>query len=221
MTWYAKNTGAYLMGSVEADSNAREMLNLLMNSYGWTFEACCGLFGNIDFEGGWNPWRWENDNILTYMQSQTTTKGMGLIGWTPARKYLFNNAGTGSTIYFPNYNQESYPGYAPNWSDRAGSVSDGNAQTMLIGEAMARNSNNMWVQRKACTAHQFISLSDPRQAAYYWLWNAEYPADIQNQESRRMSHALAWYEHLGGSGGKGFPLPILFKRAIDYAQGIL
>ncbi|MBQ4233030.1 MAG: tape measure protein, partial [Lachnospiraceae bacterium] len=53
-----------------------------------------GALGNMQYEVGLNPWRWQGDNILTRAQAQTsgTSNGYGLIGWTPARKYQFNNA---------------------------------------------------------------------------------------------------------------------------------
>lgn len=230
MTWHAKRTGAYYMGEQEADDNAREALYILQTYYGWTFAACCGMFGNIDFEGQWNPWRWESDHLLTKQQAIDAyipsgwrySPGYGLIGWTPARRYQINDATdpASGTVFFPNYDQENYPGYGPNWSDINGRPTDGEAQIRLIGEAMSRGSGNIWVRRKPCSSSQFITLTDPREAAYYWLWNAEYPQNPQQQENRRMQHAYDWYQHLGGSGS-GFPLPILFKRAIDYSKGIL
>lgn len=226
MTWYAKRTGAYYMGSTEADSNAREALGILMNSYGWTFEACCGMFGNIDYEGQWNPWRWEGpDNVRTRAQAQsdtTYTHGYGLIGWTPAKKYQFNNATDprSGVVFFPGYDQESYPGYGPNWADVAGRPEDGAAQIRLIGEAMRRGSGNFWVNRKGCTASRYITLTDPGQAAYYWLWNAEFPESPASKEAQRRRAAIAWYNHLGGGPLAGRKV-WLYKRIIDTSNGKL
>ena len=226
MTWYAKPTGYYLMGSTEADSNAIESMHILRGVYNWTFEACCGLFGNIDYEGQWNPWRWQADNILTENQARTATgsyamaHGYGLIGWTPAKKYQFNNASEDGTVFFPNYDQESYPGYGPNFADRSGLATDGAAQIKLIGEAMYHGSSSIWIQRKNMTARNFTQLTDPREAAYYWLWNAEFPADIQSQVNRRMRAAQNWYEHLGGSYSN-IPYIVLMKKAIDHSKGLL
>ena len=227
MTWYAKQTGGYLMGSTEADSNATEMAHILMNSFGWTFEACCGMFGNIDAEGGWNPWRWQADQILSQSQARNATgsymmdHGYGLIGWTPAKKYQFNNAVDGDgDKYFPDYDQESYPGYGPNFSDVPGLATDGQAQTILIGTAMANNSGNIWVLRKSCTASRFITLTNVRNAAYYWLWNAEYPTPLTPAVERtRMNNAVSWYQHLGGLiSNKKY---IIFKKVIDHNHGRL
>lgn len=225
MTWYAKRTGAYYMGSTEADGNANEALLIMMTEYGWTYAACCGVFGNIDYEGQWNPWRWESDNVRSVAQSQSDhgwTHGYGLIGWTPSGKYIWNNFTMNGVVLFPNYNQESYPGYGPNFSDRAGLATDGAAQIRLICEAMSRGSGNIWVKRKNCTASQFIHLTDPKQAAYYWLWNAEYPANPSAQENNRMTHAQRWYDHLGGGPSvTGTPLPIIFKKIADRSRGFL
>ena len=221
MTWHAKTTGAYSPSSQDAIDNATEAMQILMTDYGWTKAACCGMFGNIDYEGGWNPWRWERDIVRSqsFARNQTIpsgwtySPGYGLIGWTPAAKYQFDSSG-----YFPGYNQESYPGYGPNWSDIAGIPEDGAAQIKLIGEAMARGSGNIWQNRKACTTSQFIALNDPRIAAYYWLWNAEYPADISHQEPIRMQAAYDWYIRLGGSGAP--PWIIFLKKAADNSRGI-
>lgn len=221
MTWHAKNTGAYSPTSQEAIDNANEALTILVNDYGWTKAAACGVFGNINYEGAWNPWRWESDNIRSVAQSQSDhgyTHGYGLIGWTPSGKYCWNNFTMNGVVLFPNYNQESYPGYGPNFSDRAGLATDGAAQIKLLAEAMSRGSGNIWVQRKPCTTSQFIQLTDPRTAAYYWLYNAEYPADPQQQEARRMQAALEWYERLGGNAAP--PWIIFLKKASDNSRGV-
>ena len=215
-TWHAKQTGSYSPTSQEAYDNALLSMQIMMNEYGWTKAAACGVFGNIDYEGVWNPWRWEGDNVRTRAQAQSDTgytHGYGLIGWTPAGKYQFNNFSLNGVILFPNYNQESYPGYGPNWSDQAGLATDGAAQIKLICEAMARGSGNIWIQRKPCSASEFIRLTDPEDAAYYWLWNAEYPAQIEQQEARRKAAALAWYERLPASA-ESFPLILLLAKAV-------
>lgn len=228
MTWHAKRTGSYSPSSSEAYDNATEAARILINDFGWHEGACAGLFGNIDYEGVWNPWRWEGDNVKTRSQAQSTSMGYGLIGWTPARKYQFNNATTsGGVAWFPNYDQESYPGYGPNWDDVAGVATDGAAQIRLIGEAMARSNPNIWIQRKSCSQHRFITLDNPEQAAYYWLWNAEYPASIgpghdpTATEHRRMTAARAWAERLDWNLPGCCPFIILMKKGHDHMRGLL
>lgn len=222
MTWHAKPRDPYSPSSQDAIDNANESMLILMNEYGWTKAACCGLFGNIDHEGAWNPWRWQDDIILSRSQSQSEhglSHGYGLIGWTPAGKYQFNNFTQDGTVLFPNYNQESYYGYGPNWSDVSGIPEDGAAQIRLIGEAMSRGSGNIWVTRKVCSASQFTQLRDPRVAAYYWLWNAEYPGNIHIQEPIRMQSAADWYARLGGNSAP--PWIIFLKKAADISRGLL
>lgn len=228
MAWHAKDTGSYSPSSQEAIDNATEAARILINEYGWTQAACCGLFGNIDFEGVWNPWRYEGDRRKTRAQAQTTSDGYGLIGWTPARKYQFNDATTsGGVAWFPHYNQESYPGYGPNWLDQPGLPTDGAAQIRLIAEAMQASNPNIWIRRKPCTQHEFTQLLNPERAAYFWLWNAEYPASIgpghdpTETESRRMGAARAWAERLDWNLPGNFPLIILLKRGADHSRGLL
>lgn len=232
MRWHSKVTGSYLPTSNEAYENAYLAASLLIMDYGWTLEACCGMFGNIDFEGVWNPWRYESDRVLTYQQvvdeyqapGTNWPVGGGLIGFTPVKKCAMNSS------YFPGYDIESYWGFGMNFSDRPGNVNTGYAQIKLIGEAMARGSGNMWIQRKPLSSQAFTQLTDPEDALYYWLWNAEYPANIQQEETRRAGHGLNWYNRLGGSSftpvnpkGEGgtFPLILILKKGNDHNNGLL
>ena len=212
VTWHAKPMGSYAFGSDEADDNAKLICSMLMLEYGWTFEACCGLLGNIAGEGGLNPWQWELSltntlgRIPTKEEALATAKGYGLIGWTPARKYLQDNATTSTgIIYFKNYNQSAFDGFGPNYYDEPGNIEDGKAQTRFIGELMATNNGNVWVKRKSMRASEFIKLTSVEDASYYWLWNAEYPASLKDSskapatEARRRQYAIDWYNRLGGS----------------------
>ena len=218
--WHAKPRDSYVMGSIEADDNACLAASMLMIDYGWTLEACCGMFGSINYEGGWNPWRWQDDNIRSVSQAQTTSAGYGLIGWTPAKKYLFNNATfeyQGHTYqYFPNYNQEGYPGYGPNFSDRTGLPTDGAAQIKLIGEGMQASNTSIWYDRKGCSARNYIHLTDVTRAAYYWGYNAEYSAHIDESIRGRENAARAWHQHMIDMGfepspGSNMPIWLMAK----------
>ena len=233
MRWHASTSRWYNDTDTEAIENATLFASLLMLDYGWTFEACCGVMGNISNEGMWNPWSWQANvsggplaNALTKAGARSDTTrihGYGLIGWTPAKKYQFSDGG-----YF-NYGQENYWGYGPLWSDEAGRETDGYAQTKLIGEAFARSDGNIWIQRKPCTQSQFKVLTDVEDAAYYWLWNAEYPAHITQAEPVRKADAVAWYNRLGGPNfqpvnpkgedGGIINLLVLLKRGVDNTYG--
>ena len=232
MTWHASTARWYSPNSQEAIDNATEAMNILMTDFGWTFEACCGMFGNIDHEGAWNPWSWQGTGspargALTRAQARAehgTSHGYGLIGWTPSGKYQFNNFATsGGTVYFPGYDQEHYSGYGPYFKNEesVALATDGAAQIRLIGEAMRRGSGNIWINRKGCTTSRFITLTDPRTAAYYWLWNAEYPSNPQAKERQRMQSAQDWYDRLGGGPQPvGDLMLLILKRAIDNQRGL-
>lgn len=237
MTWHAKVRDAYLPNSSEAIDNATEAATILINDFGWSQAACCGLFGNIDYEGQWNPWRWQSDTVLSQSQARNASgdyailHGYGLIGWTPAKKYQFNNAQSdGGVTYFPNYDQESYVGYAPNWSDVSGLPTDGAAQIRLIATAMANNSPNIWVRRSGepynYTTSQFIALTDPELAAKVWLWRAERPASIFDDrrprtEANRTRAARDWGSRLDWDLPTNPNKIIIYKRITDRSRGLL
>ena len=152
------------MGSTEGDDNACLITSKLMLEYGWTLEACAGMLGNIAGEGGLNPWRWQGDNIKSYAEAQTTNQGMGLIGWTPARKYC-----DPTNSYFPEWDLSTFSGYGPNFSDQAGNTNDGRAQTELIGKCMTGNGHrNFWIRTRTdiwgnlynYTADEYKALTD-------------------------------------------------------------
>ena len=203
MTWHAKATGGYNRLSTEATDNAQEIANILITTYGWTLEAASGALGNMQYEVGMNPWRWQADNILSRSQAQSagSTHGYGLIGWTPARKYQFNNAqSSGGVIYFPNYDQENYPGYGPNWSDVPGLVTDGQAQTILIGEGIARHNSNLYLQRSGhVSSATYITLTNVNKAASEWWWCVEYSAS-QSSIPTRQKYARELYQWLVAHG---------------------
>lgn len=237
MTWHAKTAGAYSPDSTEAKDNATEAANVLINEFNWSQAACCGMFGNIDYEGQWNPWRWQSDTVLTQSQARNATgdyaraHGYGLIGWTPAKKYQFNNAQSdGGVTYFPNYDQESYPGYAPNWSDVSGLPSDGAAQIRLIATAMANGSPNIWLRRSGepynYSASEFMQMTDPELAAKTWLWRAERPSSIFDDrrprtEANRSRAAVAWGDRLDWSFPTSTNKIIIYKRICDHSRGFL
>ena len=189
--------------STEATDNAQEVANTLITDYGWTLEAVAGALGNMQYEVGLNPWRWQSDTILSQSQARNATgdyamvHGYGLIGWTPAKKYQFNNAQSdGGVTYFPNYDQESYPGYGPNWSDVSGNVNDGAAQVKLIGEGIARHNPNLYLQRSGhVSAATYITLTDVNRAASEWWWCVEYSAS-QSSIPTRQQYARQLYNWL-------------------------
>lgn len=75
-TYVSKNT--YLT-TAEMKKNAEYIWNYL-GSRGWTLNAVAAMLGNMESESTINPGIWEN---LT----ENTTKGYGLVQWTPSTKY--------------------------------------------------------------------------------------------------------------------------------------
>ena len=242
MTWHATKNNWYTPNSQEAIDNATEAANILITSFGWSQAACCGMFGNIDYEGRWNPWSWQGTGspeagALTRTQAQNehgTSHGYGLIGWTPSGKYQFNNFATsGGVVYFPNYNQESYPGYAPYFKNEesVARATDGAAQIRLIATAMSNSSPNIWVRRSGepynYSPAEFIAMTDPELAAKTWLWRAERPSSIfdpdrrPHTESARSRAARDWSTRLDWDLPGGAKKIIIYKRITDRSRGFL
>lgn len=239
-TWHAKPMGSYIMGSTEGDDNACLIASWLMINFGWTLEAVSGMMGNIAGEGGLNPWQYEIaftnqlGRIPTESEANSTGYGMGLIGWTPCRKWTDPNSG-----YWP-WDISTFPGYGPNFYDKAGNTNDANAQTELIGRCMQGNGNgNFWIRGRIdvhgvthnIRAADYILLTDVDVAAVEFLWHAEYPGSIQPPsdptatENRRKRFAQAWYQHYQDIGfvpsiGK-FPFwLILAKKSQEQSNNI-
>lgn len=150
--WSAKTTGGYDRTSAEAIGNAQEMSNTL-HSAGWATSSVCAMLGNGAGESGLNPWRWESDDVPTYAQYQSWTPteaashGYGLFGFTPAGKYIEGGSG--------------YAGYAPNFADRSGNPSDGNAQTLYFrGTAESSWSHGLYDYYKDDFANIGVNIDD-------------------------------------------------------------
>lgn len=226
-SWHAKAWGSYSRTSTEGLDNATLICSWLMRKYNWTFEACCGMLGNIASEGGMNPWQYEIayttelGRLPTVAEANSTGYGMGLIGWTPCRKYT-----DPTNSYFPEYNLATIQGYGPNFYDRAGNTNDGHAQTDLIGKLLdaqsGRGHRNFWIFRYDSWSgknynmrgEDYKVLTDMREATNVWLWEAEYPlsihggADPRGVQNYRYDKTLAWYNALGGSSFQPVPDPV-------------
>lgn len=122
MAWHCKQTGGYLKESSEAYDNAL-MAWGIMHSRGWSLLAFCGMWGNVQSESGYNPWRWQGDIVLPrndpriYYQN---SHAYGLCQWDAASKYIDGGV--------------NYSGYDPNYSDHVGGVNDGTAQMNFLDD---------------------------------------------------------------------------------------
>lgn len=183
MTWYAKTYNAYSRDSTEAIANANEIYAILYNR-GWTLNAVCGLLGNVGYESGYNPWRWQSDNVQPTGNSPWTNIGYGLTQFTPAGKYINDD------------NAKNQPGYSPNFSNKAGSVYDGQAQITFINEYAdyypSEYSSLSYADYKKST-------ESPATLAKIWLHNYERPGDAGTSvENDRAQEAEYWYTVLSG-----------------------
>ena len=192
--WHTQATGAFPKSSTEAIENALMAYDVL-SARGWTLEAFCGMWGNVGYEGGYNPWRWESDyipnsNDTTYISG---SHGYGLMGYTPASRYCYDS--------YP----QSLPGYGVNYSDITGSVNDGTAQLIFCdttsGYYPTTSYPETWTEYRE--SHQ-----SPAYLAKAWLYNYERPANPASTEEYRANEATYWYGLLQTLVGKKRRMPI-------------
>lgn len=123
MPWHCKPTGVYPRESQEAYDNA-VMAWSVLSSRGWGLLGFCGMWGNVGSESEYNPWRWQGDAVLstndTYYIEHQTGHAYGLVQWDPASKYLYGGTG--------------YSGFAPNYSNQQGGLTDGTAQMNFLDD---------------------------------------------------------------------------------------
>lgn len=134
----------------------------ILGSRGWSLNAVCGVLGNIGAESGYNPWRWQSDNVGASSGSPWTNKGYGLTQFTPASKYI------------DDANAQAIPGYGPNFADKAGSQDDGYAQMIYLDEHADYYPTGSY---PISYAEYKVSEDTPGELAVTWLYNYERPAN--------------------------------------------
>jgi len=165
MSWSAKPSGGYGISSNEAIGNMQEIVNLLGDS--WTIEAMCGMMGVMYGESGMNPWRWQNDAV----DMTSTTKGYGLMQFTPAYGYI-NNYGVRIDYFAPNLSvTEVTSGAAP---------TDGRAQIYVIDNDVA----GKFINRSSWCDYYDIS--------------GFYPLSTYKKQTDLYGCTVAWLFHYGG-----------------------
>lgn len=182
MPWNAKSTGAYSRDSAEALENANLIYGTL-NARGWTVNAVSGLLGNMGAESGYNPWRWQSDDIGVSTGSPWTNKGYGFVQFTPGGKYIDSEAA------------KAMSGYGPNFSDKSGLASDGYAQMLFVDQYADYYPTTSY---PLSYADFKASTQSPAYLARAWLYNYERPADPGATEQARAENAEYWYQILSG-----------------------
>lgn len=183
MAWHAKPIGAYARDSTEGIDNC-EMIYNQMTAKGWTVNAISAICGNIGYEGGYNPWRYENDIVLTRAECDYASTGYGLPGYTPVSKYIQTA-------------NESIPGYAPHCLDVPGLASDGEGQINFL---MDNPQYYVYHPAYPLTFDQFkTSTLSAIYLAEVWLMNFEMPTDPSATIDGRKAEASYWYEHFTGT----------------------
>lgn len=202
--WHAKTYGAYARSSTEAFENAICVYNLL-TSLGWTIQAMCAVYGNIEAESGYNPWRWEGDAVPS--SNESPDYGYGFPQFTPSSKYILDD------------NAQANTGYGPNYTDWAGNIFDGDSQLRFIDVYADYSTDNPYGYNISYDEFK-TGYYSPEYLAKAWLHNYERPGEQGTEvEEYRASIARYWYDILieydpsdpippEGGGGQPTPKPV-------------
>lgn len=166
--------------TTEAQANNAYCIITYLLAQGWQFEAICGLLGNIQSEGQTQPGKWESDAY------GDTSKGFGLVQWTPATKY-FNWA-------LGEWGHEQWePYYYSGWYE-----------CYRIAMECAQHVGGQWIPTPDFNI-SFIEFAEGRglaaptpearvrEAASAFLYNYERPSSYGSEQQRRQ-RAYEWYD---------------------------
>ena len=173
--WHAKIRFGYSTSSSEAEDNA-VMTYSVLSQRGWTLNAIAGLLGNIQYESGLNPWRWEGE-------IPQTSNGYGLVQFTPSTKYIGNANAVALSDYAP------YTGGI----NHTGNANDGTAQLQFIDAYADYISTTTYPMSYA---DYKASTNTPEYLASVWLYNYERSGNPSGSEADRRTYARFWYDYL-------------------------
>lgn len=185
MGWHAKASGGYALGSQESIDNAVQIYNVL-SQFGFEYNPICAILGNIGYESGYNPWRWQSDYIVstteTYYITHSTGHAYGLFQFDTAGRYLNNTTARG------------YPEYAPNYANQAGGITDGIAQLKFMNNYdVPINVAYIPTSSYPLTYAQFkVSTQNVDWLTYAWEYNYE----RGTWANARLTHADYWFNNL-------------------------
>lgn len=181
--WHAKYTGSYGRWTDEAYANA-VMIWRILQPRGWTQNAVAGMLGNMEVESGYNPWRWQRDNIIAPSDMWQTGHGYGLFQLDPPNKYI--NSNTASL----------YTTYGPHYLGNEGTPNDGDAQIKWMDDEVYGQYYPTSAYPIAFSQYR-ISTREPEWLALAWMRNFERPnLEIEHFEEQRKEAARYWYNVL-------------------------
>lgn len=179
-------SGNRYLTQAEMETNARYIWNFL-GGRGWSINAVAGLLGNLQTESTINPGIWESLN------EGNTSRGYGLVQWTPATKLI-----TWANSQYLDYTEMDTQ------LDRL--------------EYELRNGLQYYPTKEypETFAEFKVSTKDPYYLGMAFLANYERPA-VSNQP-KRGTQAEAWFEFLSAlpapdrtkPNRKGMPLALMF-----------
>ena len=200
MPWHNKNTGAYLKESAEAYDNAIMAWSALA-ARGWSLLAFCGMWGNVQSESGYNPYRWQSDIVLPVGDPRIGYQNghaYGLVQWDPASKYISDGA--------------SYSGYAPNYSNQSGGPNDGSAQMAFLDATAVSSGQYIPTTNYPLSYAQYKAADIDTYTVDYitHAWFSNY--ERGTWDSGRVTAAQYWWNTLQGVTPHGnIPIWLLFK----------
>lgn len=209
-TYYHKFRANYKKDSTEGIANTKYILSHMINDYGWSFEAVCGLLGNGASESGLNPNRPEESGYtvdgVSYPSSDWFPSnvahgvtrgryGFGLLQWTPWWKTY---SGTGQdpsngddmghpTLYY--WFQNVYKGGTANRTDN-NPLGDLKAQLQYTNDVPWGwiSGYNRWKSHGSkyyypVTFAQYKQMTNAGDAARAWALNFERPGAISSSST--------------------------------------
>lgn len=196
LSWVAKPSGAYSIGSSDWLSNFNE----ITSSVSWTDEAKAGLIGNMQHESGLNPWRWQSDTV-------NYSAGYGLVQFTPASGYI-NLSGT-----MPNLSTSSVTsGASPNDGARQMQAIDSDELHKWVSDCWRSYWSpiaysqlyqyrsqilNTWGNGSSISFSQFKACSDVDACTFIWLACYE-GALVPNYSTRQTTARYVYENYMGG-----------------------
>lgn len=181
-TWYyVVGSSSYNYLTTEQKQSNALLLMSKLKALGWTDIAIAGLFGNIDYEGIFNPGQCEVDYGVPSGNDDTSYDyGLGLIQWTKPSgatlNPLLHYAGDNNKNWYDGDLQAEYLDHADDYSYTYGDWG--------------------WIQKPQypISFQQYKQLNTtPTYAAYAWVYNLERPSDPESSGATRAANAEQWY----------------------------